>query len=155
MLSLATWKVVTCDTFTILPMPSSAIQRLNQLARANGREGDEPSRLTSRFPHDHSVAPTLVSDAGIAGDFSHPVQELGTPNGTHDDHQSIWNDGDVPGQQYEIRAAIPEGSRIHSLYTRATAAVHNRASDANRMGGGRSGGVRAVRTVHTVLIWLK
>ena len=59
MLSLATGKVMTRDTFTILPIPSSAIQRLNQLARADGRGADEPSRLASRFLHDNSAAPTL------------------------------------------------------------------------------------------------
>lgn len=65
MLSLATGKIITRDHFQILPIPSSAIARLNALARADNRGLDEAARLTSRFTH-HS-AQTISPSPDIGG----------------------------------------------------------------------------------------
>ena len=45
MLSLTTGRIVSRDQFRILPMPDSAIERLNHLARKEGRGGSAPATV--------------------------------------------------------------------------------------------------------------
>ena len=51
MLSLATGRIVTRDQFRVLPMPLSAINRLNELALKDGR------KLTIRTDNDYAAPP--------------------------------------------------------------------------------------------------
>ena len=53
MLSLATGRIVTRNTFKVLPIPQSAILRLNQLATLDGRGHNETARMASRYLSDH------------------------------------------------------------------------------------------------------
>ena len=46
MMSISTGKLVTCDQFKILPMPSSIIIRLNDMAAAEGRKATTKSSMS-------------------------------------------------------------------------------------------------------------
>jgi hypothetical protein len=57
MLSLAKVKIVTRDQFKIMPVPCSGIQRMNDMAKANGRTITHTPGVQYENAHDEPPAP--------------------------------------------------------------------------------------------------
>ena len=60
MFNLATAKIVLRDNFKVLPMPDSAIQRLNQLAAKDGRYPTKGMQVYNELQYMHSVDKSMM-----------------------------------------------------------------------------------------------
>ena len=80
MLSLGTGKIVTRDQFKILPMPRSAIVRLNQLAALDGRYSNTSGLSTEQTQmEDVAENPSLLLLRPVTTiDYLEPTQSTGT-----------------------------------------------------------------------------
>ena len=119
MLSLATGKIVTRDQFKIMPMPTSVIQRMNDLARANGRTMtdtpgvhyehavDDLPALPQPIPHQIMPIPHVGDDPWvehIPHDNPHPPAELADEVGMYPNDR---DDGEAGGGEMQQPAYDP------------------------------------------------
>ena len=118
MLSLATGRIVTRDQFKIMPMPTSVIQRMNALAKENGRtmkttgvhyehDNDDSPAHPQPIPHNIMPIPNIGNDPWVeplAEDHLHQPPELADEVGMYPPAQE---DGEAGGGVMEPAAYDP------------------------------------------------
>ena len=119
MLSLATGRIVTRDQFKIMPMPTSVIQRMNALAKENGRtmahtpgvhyehDNDDSPAHPQPIPHNILPIPNVGNDPWVeplAQDNLHQQQELADEVGMYPQEHE---DGEAGGGVMEPAAYDP------------------------------------------------
>jgi Reverse transcriptase (RNA-dependent DNA polymerase) len=124
MLNITTGKLVTRDSFVIMPMPQSVISRLNQLATADGRKlKDNTTHVFNELLYGHSIStsnmpkfilppPTqndVISSENLTqGEVGGEAQELAFEHGS-DEHTAEGMP--QPGHQESVMEEVPPPNR--------------------------------------------
>ena len=99
MLSLTTGRIVSRDQFKVLPMPDSAIVRLNDLAKREGRGGSTNATVKKTAERISNNSPSFA--AAPTGETHDPIVQ---PNDEvqHEKEQQPHNEGNVEREEQEV-----------------------------------------------------
>ena len=111
MLSLSTGRIVSSDKFRLLPMPDSAIARMNDLAKKEGRGN----------------TPTPTSESAVQHSVRKAVTFAAAPTGYTEDHIVRMNDE----SQGEIGVIIPHDDASSDEMVAQEVGVHTESGTAD------------------------